>query len=208
MIYIRAGLFAEGRTDYDFLCPLLDRLLDILAADLFPGNYIIAPSDGIDAPRGTAGGRAEKIAAALNERWDDCTLFVIHADGAGDPVEVRRHQVDPGIGAARALRADREIVVAACIPVREIEAWMLPDQEVFHARCGVRVRCPRDPERERDPKLTLRRLLEEGGLRRPPEDLYRFFGERVRFDALALLPAFCAFRDELTAALRDLAATP
>ncbi|XXX77908.1 hypothetical protein WMF30_03935 [Sorangium sp. So ce134] len=135
-------------------------------------------------------------------------MFVIHADGAGDAAEVRRRQVDPGIGAARALRADREIVAAACIPVREIEAWMLPDQEVFHALCGMAVRCPRDPERERDPKLTLRRLLEEGGLRRPPEDLYRFFGERVRLEALASLPAFCVFRDELTAALRDLAATP
>ncbi|MGK3967151.1 hypothetical protein WMF38_23615 [Sorangium sp. So ce118] len=206
MIYIRAGLFAEGRTDYDFLCPLLDRLLDVLAADLFPGNYVIAPSDGIDAPRGTEGGRAEKIAAALHERWDDCTLFVIHADGAGDPTEARKRQVDPGIEAARALREERAIVAAACVPVREIEAWMLPDQEVFRALGAAEVLCPKAPERELDPKLTLRRLLEHGGLRRRPEDLYRFFGEKIRLEALGTLPAFCTFRDELTAALRDLAA--
>ncbi|WP_437654167.1 hypothetical protein [Sorangium sp. So ce1182] len=182
-------------------------MLDVLAADLFPGNYVIAPSDGIDAPRGTEGGRAEKIAAALHDRWDDCTLFVIHADGAGDPTEARKRQVDPGIEAARALREERAIVAAACIPVREIEAWMLPDQEVFRALGAAEVLCPKDPERELDPKLTLRRLLEHGGLRRRPEDLYRFFGEKIRLEALGALPAFCTFRDELTAALRDLAAT-
>ncbi|WP_437307596.1 hypothetical protein [Sorangium sp. So ce388] len=208
MIYIRAGLFAEGRTDYEFLCPLLGRLLDDLAAELFPGNHMIGESVGIDAPRGTTGGRAQKIAAAIHERWDECTLFVIHADGAGDPAEVRRRQVDPGMMAARALRKDREIVAVACIPVREMEAWMLPDPEVFRALGGAEVRCPREPERESDPKLTLRRLLAETKLRSRPEDLYRFFGEKIRLDALRSLPAFCTFRDELTGALRHLAASP
>ncbi|WP_234023351.1 hypothetical protein [Sorangium cellulosum] len=115
--------------------------------------------------------------------------------------------MDPGIVAARELRKDREIAAAACIPVREIEAWMLPDREVFRALGGAEVQLPRDPEREIDPKLTLRRLLAEARLRIPPEDLYRFFGERVRLDVLASLPAFCAFRDELTAALRGLASS-
>ncbi|WP_437677490.1 hypothetical protein [Sorangium sp. So ce131] len=208
MIYIRAGVFAEGRTDDDFLCQLLDRLLDVLAADLFPGNYMVAESEDIDAPRGTSGGRAEKIAAAIHERWEECTLFVIHADGAGDPAEVRRRQVDPGIVAARELRKDRKIAAAACIPVREIEAWMLADREVFRALGVADAQLPRDPERELDPKLTLRRLLAEARLRIPPENLYHFFGGRVRLEALGVLPAFCAFRDELTLALRDLAASP
>lgn len=55
MIYLRAGLYAEGPTDYHFLRPLLDRLLNDLAAPLFAGNYEIADTLGIDArvPRGT-----------------------------------------------------------------------------------------------------------------------------------------------------------
>ena len=122
MIYIRAGLFAEGPTDYEILLPLLDRLLDQLAAQLFPGAYEVAPATGIDAPRGTEGGRAEKIAAAIHETWDECTLFVIHADGAGNPAEARRNCVEPGIAAALAARPERPVVAAACIPVREIEA--------------------------------------------------------------------------------------
>jgi len=39
VIYLRAGLYAEGPSDYQFLRPLLDRLLNELAAPLFAGNY-------------------------------------------------------------------------------------------------------------------------------------------------------------------------
>src|SRR5262249_48336692 len=53
VIYIRAGVYAEGPTDYDFLLPFLDRLLDTLAASLFAGAYEVASTAGIDAPHTT-----------------------------------------------------------------------------------------------------------------------------------------------------------
>lgn len=72
MIYIRAGVYAEGPSDYDFLLPLLDRLLDAIAAPLFPGDYQVAATLGIDAPRVTEGGRAERIAVAIHDAWETC----------------------------------------------------------------------------------------------------------------------------------------
>lgn len=210
MIYIRAGVYAEGPTDYDFLLPLLDRLLDSLAASLFPGAYEVGSTEGIDAPRGASGGRAEKIASAIDVSWGACTLFVIHADGAGDPAAARRNCVEPGVEAARAKYAERHLAVAACIPMREIEAWMLADPEAFRTILGESSvpACPADPEREIDPKATLRRILKEGGVRRPPERIYAFFGERVRLEALRSLPAFRAFERDLVAALHALAGAP
>jgi hypothetical protein len=210
MIYIRAGLYAEGPTDYDFLLPLLDRLLDSLAASLFPGAYEVGSTEGIDAPRGSEGGRAEKIASAIEVWWGACTLFVIHTDGAGDPAAARRNCVEPGVEVAHARLAERPLHVAACVPVREIEAWMLVDPEVFRTILGERsaLECPADPEREIDPKATLLRMLKEGGVRRPPERLYALFGERVRLEALRSLPAFRAFEREIVSALRALAGTP
>ena len=206
-VYARAGVFAEGRTDYDFLLPLLDRLLDALAASMFPGNYEIGATIGIDAPRGTEGGRAEKIAAAIRDAWEECTVFVVHSDGAGDPDEARRTCVAPGLDAARGAMSDRAVVAAACVPVREIEAWMLTDPEVFRTLLGgaAELTYPADPEREIDPKRTLRRLLDEGGARRAPERLYALFGERVRLGTLRALPAFRAFEAELVAALQEVA---
>jgi hypothetical protein len=207
MIYIRAGVYAEGPSDYDFLRPLLDRLLDAIAAPLFPGHYEVGSTEGIDAPRRFKGGRAERLAAAIDASWDTCTLFVVHADGAGDPEGARRNNVEPGLSAARAARPDRTIPAATCVPVREIEAWMLVDPGVFQSILGGSAppACPAEPERELDPKDTLHRILKDGGARRPPERMHAFFGERVRIDALRKLPAFQAFEADLIAALHELA---
>lgn len=209
-LYICAGVYAEGPSDYAFLCPLLDRLLDALGASLFPGAYEVAATVGIDAPSGTPGGRAEHIAAAIDVSWGACTLFVIHADADGDAEEAKQKRIEPGIAAARVLRPDPPPAVAACIPVREIEAWMLADPTAFKTLLGesATLECPADPERENDPKGTLRRILVEGGMKRRAERLHAFFGERVRLDALRSLPAFRAFEVELVAALRTLAKAP
>lgn len=200
-IYLRAGLYAEGPTDYAFLPPLLDRLMDELAASLFAGRYELGDCLGIDAPHGNPADRAERIAAAIHEHWDRCTVFVVHSDGAGDPERVRSEQVIPGIDAARARRADRPVAAAACIPVRELEAWMLVDPAVFQLVGGATPpACPAAPERELDPKATLHRLLQESGMRRPRPD-YEIFGANVRFDCLRTLPAFLDFEQELTEAI-------
>jgi hypothetical protein len=204
-IYLRAGLYAEGTSDYDFLLPLLDRLMISLSASLLPGVSDVVETLGIDAPEPRPRRRAEQIAAAVADSWDACTLFVIHADGAGDPDEARRNRIDPGIEAGRSTYP--EIVSAACIPVRETEAWMLADAEIFRRLLGSKAQpvLPAEPERDADPKVTLRRILREGGIQREPERLYRSFGEQVRFEALRTLPAFLAFERELSDAVQAVA---
>ncbi|WP_438008489.1 hypothetical protein WME89_07120 [Sorangium sp. So ce321] len=204
-LYLRAGLYAEGPSDYDFLLPLLDRLLPSLAAALFPGTCEIAESLGIDAPPPAQGDRAERIAAAIADRWEECTLFVIHADGAGDPASARRSCVDPGVETAR--RASPNAITVPCVPVRDTEAWMLVDVEVFRTLLGsgTQPALPTEPEREADPKLTLGRLLREGGMKRKPERIYRLFGEEVSLEALRTLPAFRRFEAELSEAIQSAA---
>lgn len=101
-VYLRAGLYAEGPSDYHFLCRLLDRLLDDLGAKLFPGRYEVADTLGIDDRPPHHHRRAERIARAIADHASDCELFVIHADGAGDPKGARLQNVEPGISAARA----------------------------------------------------------------------------------------------------------
>lgn len=208
MIYLREGVYAEGPSDYDFLCRLLDRHLDALAAPLFPGNYEVADTIGIDAPTAGAGTRrADRIASAISEYADTCELFVIHSDGASDPENAREACIDPGIAAARSALPDRDVIVVGCVPVREIEAWLLTDREAFRTLLGATFNpdLPAEPEKEIDPKATLRKILKEGGARRGSESIYALFGERVRFATLRALPAFRTFEAEITEAIKRVA---
>lgn len=200
-LYVCAGLYAEGPTDYYFLQPLLDRLLDDLLARHYTARYTLAPSHGIDATSPQPKSRDARIAAAIDAYWDRCTLFVVHADGAGDPFLQRQRCIDPAIAAARAIH--ERCPIAACVPVRETEAWLLVDQAAFLARLGPGTYdLPADPERIIDPKATLKTIFAAGKSTFSSPVDYAFFGEQVRLDSLRRLPAFQAFEQELLAALR------
>jgi hypothetical protein len=201
MIYVRAGLYAEGPTDYYFLLPLLNRMLRDTAARLFPGANEIEDSRAIDST-GAEKKRADRIAAAIRENEDLIDLLVIHADGSGNPDEARRERVEPGIEAARTAVPGKPVPAIACIPVRELEAWLLVDEQVFSEQFGLEVELPAAPDREPDPKKLLAALLDR---RRRHQNHYELFGEQVSFENLRRLAAFRAFEDELTQLLQSFA---
>ncbi len=203
MIYLRAGLYAEGPTDYRFLMPLLDRLIHELAAGALVQDFDVADTLPMDTPGNTPKGREHALPAAISAAWGECTLFVIHADGAGDPERIRRTAIDPGLRKAK--EEHPGLAAAACVPVRELEAWMLVDGEVFSRLLRGRgePELPRDVEAELDPKRTLRQVLNQMGARSGKlEDPYDFFGANVRLAALRRLTAFQRFEVELVDAIR------
>lgn len=207
MIYLRAGLYAEGRSDYHFLMRLVPRLMESIASTLFPGNHLveeIVPIDESDRMRKAT--RADRIVAAVAEDAERIELLIIHSDGSGDPRSARINCVEPGIAAVRAIYGDNPPFAIGCVPVREIEAWMLTDAQALWT-LGVRPApaLPPDPERDRDPKVTLGRILREGGVRREPEDMYALLGERIGLATLRGLAAFRAFEAELIEGVRAVA---
>lgn len=203
MIYLCAGLFAEGKSDYDLLLPLISRLLDDIGARVCPGAYHVAQTVGIDAPAGPNEPRADRIARAVSAYWQQCTVFVVHADGAGDAERARTERVEPGLRAARAA-APGPLAAAGCVPVRETEAWLLADRAVFEELGARAVELPPAPESVVDPKAALAAVMARARIRRPPSRFFSFFGERLSLGRLRTLPAFIAFERELKAAVRTL----
>ena len=179
MIYLCAGVFAEGSSDYAFLLPLVTRVL-YEASTSVPQLTEVADAVGIDASRPIPRTRANRIAKAIRDHEGQCTLFVIHADADGDSDAALRERVDPGRQAAGVA-----VPIMACIPVREMEAWILSDQAAFTALiAGAEPELPRDPEADVDPKRTLSRIYDALRIRGPRGDYYRFFGENIAIESL------------------------
>lgn len=214
MIYLQAGLFAEGSTDYEFLLPLLGRLLGDLSAKRYAGAIEVPDPIGIDADPSARARRRGRIADALERAWDRCHIFIIHADADGDTWAAREERINPGVEDARrkleivlsqghsAAEVPRELLAVACIPVREIEAWMLTDETALRRIVGSKAvfKLPLDPEKERYPDKVLDSIF-VGLKRKRPMELYAFLGNRVSLDSLRRLTAFREFEAELSRAI-------
>lgn len=204
MIYLQIGLYAEGPTDYDLLLPLLFKLTAELVAR-YPGSFDDLPDPLKIDEHSRVKKRAQRIAEAI-ERHPECRVVVVHADADGDARRAREERIEPGITEARRRLGDRVPPIVACVPVREIEAWMLADEAAFRELVGkhAELRLPREPERSSEPDRDLDAIFRLAHRKRP-RDMYAFMGKNLGLPALRRLPAFRAFEAELTAALEQLA---
>lgn len=199
-IYVQAGLYAEGRNDYDFLLPLLERLLDVLLAEHWPGRLTELPAVlALDVDEDVGKRREDCIARVIQRNSEVCQLFVIHADADGRGRQrTYDERVEPGV--RRGLAGLRvPVATAACIPIEMTEAWMLADEAVWKR---FDPELPRDPEAVRDPKPLVKALLQRGRRGRLP-NIYVDVGANVSLAALRRLAGFRRFEDELLLALRS-----
>jgi hypothetical protein len=204
MIYVQAGLYAEGPSDYGFLIPLLDKLLDDLLAQHYPGQVAELPTPlSLDSEASAGPRREDRIADVIERFSDTCQLFVVHADADGDAARARRERVEPGVGKGLARQTD-VVAAVACIPIEMTEAWMLVDHEVLKRLGGDVTELSKDPERLRDPKRALEQVLDARRRGRRP-NVYEFVGANVSLTALRRLPGFRVFEEELVVALRRVA---
>lgn len=209
MSYFCAGVYAEGPTDERFLCKLVDRLLHQIAYDVCSGNFTIGETIAIQEPKALKrrnADRATRIAAAIDQAWESCTLFVIHSDADGDAEKAWRERVQPGIDRARQARPD--LAAAACIPIWMTEAWMLADSEAFTNifERPLSNALPHDIEGLHDPKTFLENTLRLLGVPagRGFEGYEALLGDLVRLEALQRLSAFRQFESNLRTAIECL----
>jgi hypothetical protein len=91
--YLRLLLYAEGKTDYRLLPPLLRRLTERVCLESARGIVDIEDVQGIDTPK--KGNRATRIVESARALWGGACVLFIHADGAGEPERARAEQVAP-----------------------------------------------------------------------------------------------------------------
>ena len=195
-VYLAVGIFAEGPTDQRFLGRLVVRMLNEIGNQEFPANVeVLEEPYQIGLSNSTVGNLPRTISSAFEKYHQECTLFIVHHDSGGNTQQAREKLEQ------ELLTIRQEIPSAICIPVRETEAWMIADQEVFPKLThGWSPALPPNPEKEIDPKKVLHDVLATKKIKQP--EPYDFFGAQVRLAALRSLPSFRDFEGELRTTIR------
>ncbi|TYB63265.1 DUF4276 family protein [Nonomuraea sp. PA05] len=181
-----AGLVTEGDTDELFLGPVIGRQLRALT-DLAP-----RPVDVQAVQYGSCRMTKDdaRIRRAVEDLASDCHLIFLHSDHR-EREKAARHADD---------------AVVPLVPVKETEAWLLADAEVWASVPGADLRHlparPRDVERVADPKAVLRAVL-AGVSHRKVSEHFAFAGDRVGLPVLAQLPAYATWVEATAKALRN-----
>lgn len=217
MQYLGLALYAEGRTDYSFLSPLLQRLCEDICAREAPQPVEVSEVMGLDhPPSANNAGREHRILAAAESARGAWKILFVHADGAGNPQRIRAQQVEPGVALLRATYGNDGVGVAV-VPIRETEAWVIADGDairlVFDSqRTNTELGLPslsRSAETVRDPKALLDNAFaatEPSGRRRRQgvSPYLNALGEQVSLIRLRELEAFRMLETELRSALHQL----
>ena len=118
--YLRLLLYAEGKTDYRLLLPLLRRLTEQVCLDSARGIVDVEEVAGIDSE--AKGDRATRIVDAARGFWGGACILFIHADGAGDPERMKTEQVAPSVRLIE--QTFRGGACVPVVPVRELATDM------------------------------------------------------------------------------------
>lgn len=212
------ALYAEGRTDYYFLLPLLQRLCEDICLREARADVDVSAVLGLDHPAAlNDASREDRITEAARLARESWNILFIHADGAGDQAKMRREQVDPALQKLAA-EFGRSTAGVPVVPVRETEAWAIVDGDALRSVLGVTLSNPemslpnstREAERKQDPKAVLEHacnVATQPGRKRKPVSASRYLnslGEQVSLEKLRGLEAFQRLENDLKEALTKL----
>lgn len=222
MRYLGLALYAEGKTDYSFLPPLLRRLSESIC--LASANTIIDIGDvhpltfnqsQVIHPERD---HTTRVIELICKAQGVFNILFYHTDGAGDYDAAFEQRFRP-ITLAYCERTDSlDERLVAVIPIREMEAWTLVDGDAIRSVFGTtmsnkELQVP-EPchlvESIPDPKRHLEQMytpIVGSAVRARRAKVSSFLsslGESVSLEVLRLLPAFKKMEEDLTQALCQL----
>lgn len=210
------ALYCEGSTDRRFLPPIIARTSRRLLDNFQRFDIEVLP---ISLVQSESKKQKEAILLAAREAAGH-HLLIIHSD-ADYPNEnkARTERFEPGYQLVQQAKEPICKDLVPIIPVQAIEAWMLADYEQLQIEIGTKMNAQSlgIPEKARQvetiakPKQKLREVVQRAYADRTKRHreieidiLYQPFGEHVRLDRLAEVPAYQRFVSDLTLALRTL----
>lgn len=138
MTQIFVGLIAEGKTDYRFLEPIVEKVLTEIA---FEGKGQIDISVKIiECERGNNFVEYVSNASRVGCQHHGITILIIHADADNERSDsTYENKINPAISFLKK-QSDLEYCknIAALVPIQEVESWMLADKQMLINQIGTK----------------------------------------------------------------------
>lgn len=162
MIYLQVGFAGEGSTDYEFLVPLLRRLIDELASQCSQLEFEIPEPVQIRLD-GRFGNKPAGVVARVLSEHSYLDVLLYHTDAGGNLESAYRDRVSRVIDGLSGVSTH----VVGVVPRRETEAWALADGKALARVLGSelgRLVIPPEfrPDRVEsilDPKMELEKVV-------------------------------------------------
>lgn len=199
----------EGPTDHDVLPHLLQRLVEAVLAEGGAETDVLRPFDYPVAVLNVSG--VQEQYRVLAEQVAQADLICVHHDADNLSLEQRRAQnFRPGVAAVAWPASGSHPIFVGVIPVREMEAWLLADENALTDVIGDIPpsldfpRRTRDVERALDPKGMLEAIIRHQTRKLPSGSVLReTLAQQINLRALSALPAVQQLRKDLTMALTE-----
>jgi hypothetical protein len=186
------GLVAEGETGEVFLGVVISRQLRDLTAE---SSRCTVDVEGTEIAVCRSILDRERVVDALVELAADCHLLFVHNDHR-ERDKADRITNDPRLS----------VPVIPIVPIRETEAWLLPDRAVWSRLSGSALDRlpdrPRDVEKHADPKKALAEVTPRRG--KPVRDYFEYIARNIDLGVLAQVPAYADWVADTRNALKGL----
>lgn len=212
MKYVQTGFAGEGASDFDFLKPLVRRVVEELL--LLESRYDCEIPDPVDIrPFGRIGNQPDEVVQEVLRDFPFLDFVFYHGDAGRDPRRTYENQVHRVKSAL-----STGIPVVGVVPRHEMEAWCIADFESLCRVLGIvpeRIATPSafrpsQVESIADPKAAFREFLLAVPTRTfrtevAEVSLLGALALEVRLDVLNAVPQFNRLVQDTRDVLRELA---
>jgi hypothetical protein len=217
MTQIFVGLMAEGKTDYRFLKPIVERVLTEAVFEC--KGQIDVDVKAIDCEKGDSFIDFVSNASKTGHQNYGITLLIIHADADDLTAEsTYNNKISPALAFLNIqLESTHCKHVAALVPIKETESWMLADKSILIKQIGTRktevqLNINGHPESFNDPKQRIQDAIRLGRSELPKKlrdslqisDLYSFLGQSLQIEKLRSFRSFIDFQNNIRQVLINL----
>ncbi len=209
MTQLFIGLIAEGTTDYRFLEPIVEKALIDIAYNCT--GQIDIDVKVIDCDKGDSFTDYVLNASQKGNQEFGITMLIVHSDADDASAD---NTYENKINPAKTLleQCDNTYCknIAALIPIRETEAWMLADKAVFIKFIGTKkneneLGINGNPETFNNPKQRIEDAIRIGRADMPKKlrnslkisDCYSYLGEAIQIDNLKTFQSYIDFENNI-----------